>query len=80
MHHTHKYLAHAPTVVNYGQADELQTNRQHVLDEAYTAHPKRFVNGRPGAEATLTAGPSASDNGEHLAVVEEMPGPAGKKK
>ena len=70
----------APAVVHYGQAGEVRANRQHVLDGAYTAHPKRFVNGRPGAEATLTAGPATSDNGEHLAVVEEMPWPASKKK
>ena len=36
-----------PAVVHYGQADEVQAQRQHVLDKAYAAHPERFVKGRP---------------------------------
>jgi len=47
-HHTGLGLM-TPTVVHYGQADEVRAQRQHVLDKAYTAHPERFVNGRPTA-------------------------------
>ena len=36
-----------PDAVHHGLADELQAARQHVLDEAYSRHPERFVNGRP---------------------------------
>jgi putative transposase len=34
-----------PAQVHYGQADEVQTRRQQVLDVAYAAHPERFVRG-----------------------------------
>jgi putative transposase len=107
-HHTSLGLM-TPTVVHYGQADEIRANRQHVLNEAYAAHPERFVKGRPiaakapnqvwinppqptpvsgasptkaqpGAEVTLTVGPATSDNGEHLAVVEEILWPAREEK
>ena len=107
-HHTGLGLM-TPAVVHYGQADEVRAKRQHVLDEAYAAHPERFVKGRPiapkapdqvwinppqlvtvtgtapaeaqpGAEATLIVGLATSDNGEHLAVVEEMLGPAREEK
>ncbi len=36
-----------PDAVHHGLADELQATRQHVLDDAYSRHPERFVNGRP---------------------------------
>jgi putative transposase len=45
-HHTGLGLM-TPTVVHYGQADEVRAKRQQVLDEAYAAHPERFVKGRP---------------------------------
>ena len=45
-HHTGLGLM-TPAVVHYGQADEVRAQRQHVLDEAYAAHPERFVKGRP---------------------------------
>jgi putative transposase len=45
-HHTGLGLM-TPAVVHYGQADEIQAQRQHVLDKAYAAHPERFVKGRP---------------------------------
>jgi putative transposase len=35
-----------PAVVHHGHEGEIRANRQHVLDEAYAAHPERFVNGR----------------------------------
>ena len=34
-----------PDAVHYGRADEIQAARQLVLDEVYTRHPERFVNG-----------------------------------
>jgi len=45
-HHTGLGLM-TPAVVHYGQTDEVRAQRQHVLDEAYAAHPERFVKGRP---------------------------------
>ncbi len=36
-----------PDAVHHGLTDELQATRQHVLDDAYSRHPERFVNGRP---------------------------------
>lgn len=36
-----------PAVVHHGQTQQVQTQRQHVLDCAYQAHPERFVRGQP---------------------------------
>lgn len=36
-----------PDAVHHGRADDIQTARQGVLDEVYTRHPERFVNGPP---------------------------------
>jgi putative transposase len=47
-HHTGLGLM-TPAVVHYGQADEVRAKRQRVLDDAYAAHPERFVKGRPTA-------------------------------
>jgi hypothetical protein len=108
--HYHTGLAlMTPAVVHYGQADEVRARRQHVLDEAYAAHPERFVKGWPIAQkapdqvwinppqsvtvtgtapaeaqphtvVTLVVGPATSDNGTHMAVVEEMLRPAKEEK
>ena len=107
-HHTGLGLM-TPAVVHHGQVVEVRTKRQRVLDEAYAAHPERFVKGRPiapkapdqvwinppqsatvagtaptearpGAEVTLIVGPAPSDDGKHLAVVEEMLSPAREEK
>jgi putative transposase len=46
--HRHTGLAlMTPATVHYGQAESVQEKRQRVLDEAYAAHPERFVGGRP---------------------------------
>ncbi len=45
-HHTGLGLM-TPTVVHHGQVDEVRAKRQRVLDEAYAAHPERFVKGHP---------------------------------
>jgi hypothetical protein len=107
-HHTGLGLM-TPAVVHFGQADEVRARRQHVLDEAYAAHPERFVKGRPiapkapdqvwinppqsvpvtgtapagtqpGTAVTPAVGPAISDNGTHIAVVEEMLRPAKEEK
>ena len=96
-------------MVHYGQADEVRAKRQHVLDDAFAAHPERFVKGRPiapkapdqvwinppqpvpltdiapteaqpGPTVTLAVGPAISDNGMHIAVVEEILRPAKEEK
>ena len=36
-----------PSDVHHGRANERLTQRQRVLDVAYTAHPERFVHGAP---------------------------------
>ena len=38
-----------PATVHFGQAQQIQTQRQQVLQAAYDAHPERFVRGRPTA-------------------------------
>jgi putative transposase len=36
-----------PAVVHYRQANQIQAQRQQVLQAAYAAHPERFVRGQP---------------------------------
>jgi putative transposase len=46
--HHHSALAYlTPEVVHYGLASQVLANRQSVLDDAYQAHPERFVRGQP---------------------------------
>ena len=46
--HYHSGLALLTSeTVHYGQAEQIQNQRQRVLDEAYAAHPERFVGGPP---------------------------------
>lgn len=46
--HRHSGIAYlTPEVVHYGLADQVLTDRQAALDEAYRAHPERFVKGAP---------------------------------
>ena len=46
--HRHSGLGFlTPAVVHFGHAATVRAHRQEVLAAAYTAHPERFVNGRP---------------------------------
>jgi len=45
-HHTGLGLL-TPAVVHTGQAETVRQKRQAVLDQAYRAHPERFVRGQP---------------------------------
>ncbi len=46
--HRHSAIAYlTPNDVHFGRAPSLQLARQKVLDEAYAAHPERFVGGVP---------------------------------
>jgi putative transposase len=46
--HRHSGLGFlTPAVVHFGHAATVRAHRQQVLATAYTAHPERFVNGRP---------------------------------
>jgi putative transposase len=36
-----------PWAIHHGHADDLRRQRQRILDQAYAAHPERFVNGPP---------------------------------
>ena len=47
-HHTGLELM-TPATVHYGQAPQVQAQRQRVLEAAFAAHPERFVRGRPTA-------------------------------
>ena len=48
LEHRHSGIGfHTPASVYYGTANEIRTQRGHVLDQAYAAHPERFVRGRP---------------------------------
>lgn len=45
-HHSALHLL-TPADVHYGRAEEKLAQRQAVLQQAYAAHPERFVNGSP---------------------------------
>ena len=45
-HHTSLHLL-TPADVHYGRADEKLAQRQQVIQQAYAAHPERFVKGAP---------------------------------
>ncbi len=36
-----------PAMVHYGRAQQIQTERQKILEVAFAAHPERFVRGTP---------------------------------
>ena len=47
-HHRHSGIGLlTPDAVHYGRANEIQAARQRVLNDVYTQHPERFVNGPP---------------------------------
>jgi putative transposase len=50
--HRHSGIAMlTPADVHYGRAEQVLAARQRVLDQAYAAHPERFVNGPPKVPA-----------------------------
>ena len=42
-------------MVHYGEAERVRTQRQRVLEQAYTRHPERFVGSRPTPPALPSA-------------------------
>lgn len=54
-HHHSSLGLMTPAAVHYGQAAQLWQQRQVVLQQAYAAHPQRFVNGLPHPPALPTA-------------------------
>lgn len=47
-HHRHTALGLlTPATVHRGQAQQVQEKRQEILNQAYQAHPERFVRGQP---------------------------------
>ena len=46
-HHHNGLALMTPVTVHYGQVEDVRARRQSTLDAAYTAHPERFVSGRP---------------------------------
>lgn len=50
--HRHLDIAYlTPAMVHYGQADAVLDARHRVLEQAYAAHPERFVHRRPRTRA-----------------------------
>ncbi len=48
--HDHRHSALAlmtPAMVHHNQVEQIQTQRQQILQAAYQAHPERFVRGQP---------------------------------
>lgn len=48
--HRHRHTGLAlmtPAMVHYGRVEEIQAQRQQVLQAAFDAHPERFVRGQP---------------------------------
>jgi putative transposase len=48
--HDHRHSALAlmtPAMVHYGWVEQIQAQRQQILQAAYEAHPERFVRGNP---------------------------------
>jgi putative transposase len=53
--HRHSGIGfHTPADVHYGRADQVRAERALVLDEAYAAHPERFVHKPPTPPALPT--------------------------
>ncbi len=46
-HHHMGIALLTPAVVHYGRAEQVLSQRQHILQRAYAAHPERFVKGQP---------------------------------
>jgi len=47
LHHHSALALMTPAVVHYGLVEQIQAQRQPVLQAAYDAHPERFVQGQP---------------------------------
>ena len=45
---------HTPADVHYGRAEQVRAERAVVLDEAYAAHPERFIHKPPTPPALPT--------------------------
>jgi len=53
--HRHSGIGfHTPADVHYGRAEQVRAERAVVLDEAYAAHPERFVHKPPAPPALPT--------------------------
>jgi putative transposase len=46
-HHHHGIGLMTPNQVHFGQADQVHAERQKTLDDAFQAHPNRFVKAKP---------------------------------
>lgn len=70
-HHTGLGLL-TPAVVHTGQAETVRQQRQAVLQQAYQAHPERFVHGQPQPAKLPEAvwiNPPAADSAERAAAL-----------
>jgi putative transposase len=66
-HHHSGLKLMTPATVHYGQAEELRSRRQSVLDAAYQAHPERFVKRppqHPSLPEAVWINPPVSDQGK----------------
>jgi putative transposase len=66
-HHHSGLNLMTPATVHHGQAEELRSRRQSVLDAAYQAHPERFVKRppqHPSLPEAVWINPPVSDQGK----------------
>jgi putative transposase len=66
-HHHSGLSLMTPATVHHGQAEELRSRRQSVLDAAYQAHPERFVKRppqHPSLPEAVWINPPVSDKGK----------------
>jgi putative transposase len=54
-HHHTGIALFTPADVHYGRSESIHQQRQAVMQQAFLAHPERFINGRP----TVAPPPSA---------------------
>ena len=65
-HHHSNLAGFTPEQVFTGECEQLNTERQQVLDKKYAAHSNRFVNGRPNSAmppAVVEINPVVNEDG-----------------
>lgn len=79
--HYHSGLAHlTPAIVHYGQAEQVVTRRQAVLDAMYATHPERFLAppraAQPPAAVWINPPPTETHSTDRTLTVIETSGRA----
>ena len=63
-----------PCMVHYGRAREVCSQRQRVMEQAYTRHPERFLRGKP----SLSMPPRQAWINRPNSLCPKPPGPEGQ--